>query len=220
MLTVNPTSTGSPAGASSPVPAKSGPSSEQFLQLLVAQLAHQDPLNPMDNSQLTSQLAQLSSLEQLSDVNNNLVSIGAMQESLVNAQALGLLGKTVLVSGIDQMKVQSGVAEEAYAEVPAGAATAMAIIKDAAGHVVRTIDLATTPGRQAIAWDGKDSSGTTVADGKYTISIEAKGAQGGLIDAGLLLAVRIDGVSLAGGMKLTSDGREVPFDQITEIQAR
>lgn len=197
----------------------SSPTSEQFLQLLVQQLQHQDPLNPISDQNFTAQLAQFSSLEQLAQINQNLVGIGAGQESLVNSQALNLLGKTVLVTGIDQVRLSAGSSERIYVEAAEGA-TAHVKIKNAAGEVVRTLDVAAGSGRRQVAWDGKDDAGHPLADGTYTVEVAATDASGNQAAARLLLALSVTGVSFAGGsLGLMAGDRTLSFDQILEIQS-
>ena len=72
---------------------------DEFLKMLVAQLKHQDPMNPMDGTAFTAQLAQFSSLEQLQNINTQLTSFTQQQQSLGNAQAVNLIGKQVLAKG-------------------------------------------------------------------------------------------------------------------------
>ncbi|MEN8751434.1 MAG: flagellar hook capping FlgD N-terminal domain-containing protein, partial [Desulfobacterales bacterium] len=72
---------------------------DDFLNLLVAQLQHQDPLNPLDSTDFTAQLAQFTSLEQLNNVNTNLESLQSYQAAIKNAQAVDLIGKTVEAPG-------------------------------------------------------------------------------------------------------------------------
>ena len=72
---------------------------DEFLKMLVAQLKHQDPMNPMDGTAFTAQLAQFSSLEQLQNINTQLTSFTKQQQSLGNAQAVNLIGREVLAKG-------------------------------------------------------------------------------------------------------------------------
>src|SRR5512145_3299493 len=72
---------------------------DEFLKMLIAQLKHQDPLNPMDGTAFTAQLAQFSSLEQLQNINTQLTSFTKQQQSLGNTQAVNLIGREVLAKG-------------------------------------------------------------------------------------------------------------------------
>ncbi|MBU8911758.1 MAG: flagellar hook assembly protein FlgD, partial [Desulfobacterales bacterium] len=68
---------------------------DDFLKMMIAQLQHQDPLNPLDGTDFTAQLAQFSSLEQLSNMNTQLETLGLYQSSLNNAQSISLIGKEI-----------------------------------------------------------------------------------------------------------------------------
>ena len=72
---------------------------DEFLKMLIAQLKHQDPMNPMDGTAFTAQLAQFSSLEQLQNINTQLTSFTRQQQSLGNTQAVNLIGREVLAKG-------------------------------------------------------------------------------------------------------------------------
>src|SRR5512143_1369392 len=80
---------------------------DAFLKLLITQLQHQDPLNPADSTEFTSQLAQFSSLEQLSNVNDNLTTLKLYQASINNAQAVSFIGKDIVAKG-KTLQVTSG----------------------------------------------------------------------------------------------------------------
>ena len=93
---LNPVTTGSTelAAAQQPVLGK-----DDFLNLLITQLQNQDPLNPTDSTEFTAQLAQFSSLEQLSNVNDNLEQLQDFQASINNSQAVTLIGKEITAKG-------------------------------------------------------------------------------------------------------------------------
>jgi flagellar basal-body rod modification protein FlgD len=151
-------------------------SEQRFLKLLVTQLNNQDPLNPLDNAQLTSQLAQMSTVSGIEKLN------GAVQSLL---QSAALIGRTVLVPG-KEVAVKDGVSEKFGIDL-AGAADAVTVsVKNAAGATVRTFDLgALPPGVKMIDWDGKTSTGTAAPDGAYTLSITAKAGKDDVPSLGL-----------------------------------
>ncbi len=72
---------------------------DDFLKMMIAQLKHQDPLNPMDGTAFTAQLAQFSSLEQLQNLNTQMTSFTQQQQALGNSQAVNFIGKQVLAKG-------------------------------------------------------------------------------------------------------------------------
>jgi flagellar basal-body rod modification protein FlgD len=149
---------------------------DRFLKLLVAQLKNQDPLNPMDNAQMTSQMAQMSTVEGIEKLNTTLNS---MVESVGNSQSMqaaSLIGKNVMVPGT-QLTLASGFA---YGGINlAKAADNVKIhILDSTGKEVQVESLgAQKAGVLDFAWDGKLSDGTTAKDGTYKFTVEA--TQGG-----------------------------------------
>lgn len=149
---------------------------EAFLTLLITQLQHQDPLNPADSTEFTSQLAQFSSLEQLSNVNENLDALKLYQASINNGQAVAFIGKEVVATG-NHLEVTSGRAAACEFELSAAAKNTVVSIYDATGSFVADIRLTgLNAGKQSVVWDGKDRNGNPVADGNYTFDVQAEGA--------------------------------------------
>lgn len=149
---------------------------DQFLKLLTTQLQNQDPLNPMDNAQMTSQLAQISTVDGITQLNATLQSLVSNANSSQALQAAALVGHGVLVPG-SALSLQQGQAV-AGVDLASAADDVVATIKDANGLAVRKLDLgALAAGASSFAWDGKTDSGATAADGAYTVSLAA--TQGG-----------------------------------------
>ena len=155
---------------------------EDFLLLLVTQLSNQDPLNPMDGQEFAAQLAQFSSLEQLIGIGDTLADNGAINgllaQSINSGVAAGLIGKEIEAEGHD-IFVSNGEPTKMRYEL-ADAATSLTIdIKNEAGQTVRTIEVgAKGEGEHQFNWDGKDADGNDIADGKYTLEINATDANG------------------------------------------
>lgn len=165
-----------------------------FLTLLVTQLKNQDPTNPMDNSQLTSQLAQINTLSGIEKLNTTLGSISGQITSGQSLQATTLIGHGVMVNG-SQVLVGKGTSSPFGVELQQAATSATATITDSSGAVVQTIDLgAQSAGVHTFQWDGKATDGTTAVDGKYTVSISASNASGQLVAQPLNYAY-VNGVS-------------------------
>jgi flagellar basal-body rod modification protein FlgD len=145
----------------------------QFMTLLVTQMQNQDPLNPMDNSQVTSQMAQLSTVSGISQLNSTVQALSASMATSQSLQATSMIGATVLVPG-SQLNLASGQANGAV-ELTQPADSVAVTIADAKGNVVRTLQLGTqtAAGDVNFQWDGKNNAGTTVADGSYTFSATA-----------------------------------------------
>jgi flagellar basal-body rod modification protein FlgD len=145
---------------------------DRFLKLLVTQMKNQDPLNPMDNAQVTSQMAQLSTVSGIDKVNSTLK---ALTDSLSAGQAMsatGMIGRGALVPG-STLDLHKGQAV-AGVDLAQGADSVSVQIKDGANNVVRTMQMgAQKPGVLPVAWDGLDDAGKEMADGSYKISAEA-----------------------------------------------
>jgi flagellar basal-body rod modification protein FlgD len=149
-----------------------GAAQDRFMTLLITQMRNQDPLNPMDNAQMTSQLAQLSTVSGIEKLNVALQSLQSSYQASQTLQATALIGHGVLVPGaaVDLAEGQAlmGIELEAPAD------TVQVTIRDASGNAVHTMALQRQPaGTYPLHWDGKTDAGTTAADGKYTFEVKA-----------------------------------------------
>lgn len=153
---------------------------DKFMTLLVTQLKNQDPLNPLDNAQVTSQLAQLQTVTGVNKLNTTLESLKSSYQSSEALQATNLIGHGVLVEG--SQVTLSGSKGILGVELGSDADAVQITITDKAGNVVQTMDLgATKAGIVPLAWDGvpdptklgSDGKPVTVADGTYNISVTA-----------------------------------------------
>ena len=153
----------------------------RFLKLLTTQLKNQDPLNPMDNAQMTSQLAQINTISGIEKLNVTVGKMLDMYDSGQSMQAAGLIGKHVLVAG-NNLPLSGGQAMGG-ASLAAAADQVTVSVLDGAGNVLQTQQLGARPaGTVAFSWDGKKSDGTQMADGSYKFKVEAQ-AGGNKIDA-------------------------------------
>lgn len=149
---------------------------DRFLKLLVTQLQNQDPLNPMDNAQVTSQLAQISTVDGISKLNDTLQTLLSSSTDSATLQAAALVGHDVLVPGKGLALTQGSAL--AGVDLPSAADAVTVSIKNGSGLVVRSLNLgAMTAGTHGFNWDGKADNGSAVPDGSYTMSITA--TQGG-----------------------------------------
>lgn len=148
---------------------------DQFMKLLVTQMQNQDPLNPMDNAQVTSQLAQLSTVSGIEKMNATLTSIMSNYQSNQTFQAASMIGHGVMVDG-SKTTLSNGSA--LFGVNLAGAADSVNVtVTDANGLPVRTYDLgAQQAGLIPVQWDGTTDSGAAAADGAYTFKVSATSA--------------------------------------------
>jgi flagellar basal-body rod modification protein FlgD len=146
---------------------------DRFLKLLTTQLKNQDPLNPMDNAQMTSQLAQISTVDGIEKLNATLQKLLSSTVDGEAMQAAALVGHQVMVAGSGLKLTDSGAA--GGLELTAAADRVVLTIKDPNGLPLKTIDLgALDAGAHNFAWDGKTDSGAQAVNGTYSISVAAK----------------------------------------------
>ena len=168
---------------------------DTFLSLLTTQLKNQDPLDPLDTNQFTSQLVQFSSVEQQLQSNQYLQTlVQSTQNSSANA-AVGYIGKTVTSSGVDS-DLANGQATWSF-NLPQ-AANVTVTIKDANGNQVYSESGSLGAGPGQFNWDGIGSDGSTEPNGSYSISIDAKTAQGAYVAASTETTGVVTGVDLTG----------------------
>jgi flagellar basal-body rod modification protein FlgD len=190
---------------------------EDFLRLLTVQLRAQNPLNPMDSTAFTAQLAQFSSLEQLTNINGQLTNLASSQTSLQNTMAVGLIGKRVKVVG---NTVQLNGQADLYYSLPGDAAKVTISIYDANGSLVQQKNLlGQTAGEHSLLWDGKDKDGLTRSAGQYRFTVDAVDGNGQVLSAATLTTGTVTGVGFENNMTyLSIDGRrKVGLGDIREI---
>lgn len=160
-------------GALTSKTASSADTEQRFLKLLVTQLNNQDPLNPLDNAQLTSQLAQMSTVSGIEKLNSAFQSMLAQSGSSQVLQSASMIGRTVLVPG-SELALKKGTDVPFAVEMPQSADAVKVTVTNAAGNTVRSFDLGSLPqGVKTLSWDGLNDTGASVADGSYTVNVVA-----------------------------------------------
>lgn len=150
---------------------------DRFMTLLVTQMKNQDPLNPMDNAQVTSQLAQLSTVTGIDKLNNTMEALIGSVQSSQSMQASAMIGRVVLTEG-DSIDLYEGDGLFAI-DLPASADNVKVTIKDANGIVVREMNLGKQPfGLLELSWGGETNSGEIAADSRYFYEVSATSASG------------------------------------------
>jgi len=180
---------------------------ERFLTLLITQLQNQDPLNPMDNEQITSQVAQLSTVTGINQLNETLLALSGQLDVSQSMQAASLIGKEILVPGA-AIRVGTGEMGTQVThfgmELLSPAVGVKVNIMDNAGKVVRSMELQNySAGVHSLEWDGTDNAGATVPDGRYTVQVTAFDAHEAPVSVGALTSGLVSSVaSSTGGVKL------------------
>ncbi len=170
-------------------------SQADFMKLLVAQMQNQDPMNPMDNSQMTAQLAQLNTVSGISQLNTTLSSVLSSFQSSQTMQASSLIGREVLVP-ISKLQLAKGQASMGV-ELKQSVESLKLTVLDSTGQALRSIDLGPqAAGLKQLSWDGATDAGATAADGGYSFKIEAL-ANGQKVTATALSTAQVSGVTLS-----------------------
>ncbi|MFC7514188.1 flagellar hook assembly protein FlgD [Herbaspirillum sp. GCM10030257] len=174
---------------------------DRFMKLLVTQMRNQDPMNPLDNAQVTSQFAQLSTVTGIDKLNDTLASMMSNYQSGQALQAANMIGHGVLVPG-SRIEVVKGAGLMGI-ELKDPADKVTVTIRDSAGLEIRKLELGEQKaGTTPIAWDGKSENGTPVADGNYSFQITATRNDAPVTATALQFGV-VDSVSTnAQGVKL------------------
>ncbi|MDB5959050.1 MAG: flagellar biosynthesis protein FlgD [Massilia sp.] len=177
----------------------------KFMTLLVTQLKNQDPMNPLDNAQITSQLAQLSTVTGVNKLNTTLESLKTSYQSSEAMQASNMIGHSVLVEGnyVDLSKSQGVMG----VDIGTAADSVKLIVTDTTtGKDIDTIDMgAKAAGTYPLLWDGiPDGATEAVKDGRYLIRVEATAKGEALKDAKALSLDSVASITsnAANGVKL------------------
>jgi flagellar basal-body rod modification protein FlgD len=190
---------------------------DNFLQLFMAQLKHQDPFNPMDSQEFTAQLAQFSSLEQLLKANENLESIKSFQDQNARSQVLEFIGKEIIADG-DVLSIAEGrrTAGSFTLDRPAECSV---LILDASGGLVRSIPLGTLEaGEHRFEWDGRGRDGQMQKPGTYGFQIMAISESGEQVQVESRIIGLVSSVSFEGGSPTLFLGKiPVPLSQVRDI---
>jgi flagellar basal-body rod modification protein FlgD len=189
----------------------SGLASENtFYNLLVTQLTNQDPLNPMSNSQLSSQLAQFSVANGVQAIQGSLSSLMGQINQNQGLQA----------ASRNQLTLNGGTSMGAY-DLSSGASAVDVLIQNSAGQTLAVLPQgAQAAGMQSFSWNGADASGNALPSGTYQFSVQASGANGQSVSSTPYMAGVVSGVTLgAAGPTLELQGQQgsVPFSAVQNI---
>ena len=192
-----------------------------FLTLMLAQLQNQDPTSPVDSNEFLSQLASLSEVQGITQLNT---SFAALSNSLVSSQALqasSLLGHQALVASSTANLGTAGGTVTGAVSVPQTSSSVVLNIKNNAGVLVQSINLgAQSAGLADFTWNGRTNSGSAAPAGTYTLSAQVSGVSGGTA-IGTLVSGTVDSVTMGSGtsgLTLNIAGLgSVPFSSVQQI---
>jgi len=180
---------------------------EDFLNLLITQMRNQNPLEPMDNNQMATQMVQFGSLDALNNMQKSLEDLTTYQASLGNLQVASLIGKKVEVEG-GRLFIDKGTVSESNYQLSKPGKVSIQIY-DSTGYLVRSIEegiKGITP--QKLAWDGKNQQGIAVPDGTYRFRVSAVDEKGQPITSISRTIATITGISFENGITYLKLGSE------------
>lgn len=195
---------------------------DEFLKLLVQQLKNQDPMSPMESQDFAAQLAQFSSLEQLTNMS------GMMEESMTvdlmltqainNTMATSFIGKNISAVG-NTVSMEPGTVSELSFKLEGQAKTVTVKIMNAAGNVVKEIEMdGLSAGKHFVEWDGTNANGEELPSGEYTFEVVAVDSEDNSVTATTMTTGNVTGIQYTnGGAVFIVNGNEIPFNQVLEI---
>lgn len=187
-------------------------SSDRFLKLLVAQMQNQDPLNPMDNAQVTSQMAQINTVNGIEKLNTTVQGLSGQFLQLQTLQSAGLVGRDVIVPG-HVLDVKDGVGQGGF-QLDTASDNVMVEILSASGDVIDTLNLgAQSSGMSSFNWQAEDHA----EDEGLTFRVTAK-AGSVVLPATALMRDRVDAVS-NGGQTINLQLRNTGQVAYTDVKA-
>jgi flagellar basal-body rod modification protein FlgD len=191
---------------------------DDFLKLLVAQLQAQDPLDPQSAEDFSAQLAQFSSLEQLTNVNDNLTQIESFEQAVNNASLVNLIGKNVDSPG-DRIDFNTDETKTLNFSLSEEAARVEVDIFDSTGNKVTTLTLSNqSAGNNQAVWNGKDGEGKAVQPGAYTFKVKAETLDGDEIPAKTFISGKItDVVFEKDGAQAVINGQKTAVSEISRV---
>ena len=194
---------------------------DDFMKLLLAQLANQDPTAPQDDQAFVAQLAQFAQLEASQGTNSRLDTLVSAQAASQSTQAVGFIGKSVDYSAAS-MNLEAGLSASSQATLTSAASAVNVSVLDATGKVVRTIKMGPqVAGQVPVVWDGNDDGGNRQPPGVYSLNVSATDPAGKAVGVSLQGNGLITGVDFDNGVpKLKVNGSTITMSQVTSINER
>ena len=179
-------------------------SQDRFLKLLVAQLNNQDPLNPMDNAQMTSQMAQINTVSGIQQLNETMKAMASQFTAMQVLQGTAMIGHDVLVES-NTLSVDGGKAKGAV-ELSGNADKVTVEIKSPGGELLETLNLgAMTAGRHAFEWDASGYKGAGNPTFKITATSGSKTVASTALARDSVVSIGNKGIELKGRAPVTYD---------------
>jgi flagellar basal-body rod modification protein FlgD len=186
-----------------------------FLTMLMTQLKNQDPTSPLDSSQFTSELVEFSSVEQQINTNTNLTQLIQLTQASQVEQSSALLNKPATVTS-PQLSLQNGASAVNF-NTTSAEPIAISVL-NASGTQVASATTTSNAGSNSWSWNGQSSSGTTLPDGAYTVTVNTVGSSGTVTAVPFTVTGTVTGVqNVSGVVQLQMGGLTVPFTSVQSV---
>jgi flagellar basal-body rod modification protein FlgD len=208
-MAITPINSAPVSGASAGTASSVKSTKDDFMKLLITQMRYQNPMDPMDNAQMTSQIAQLNTVEGINQLN---ATVSGLQASLMASQSMqssSLIGKTILADG-NAINLQNGSASLSM-RLEGAAESVIVDVINSSGRIIKTANLgANAAGIQTFTWDGSTNEGGIAPNGQYTFQVNAKKLNQTVVVTPLTQAT-------VSGVELTSTGPKLSLNNGTSI---
>jgi flagellar basal-body rod modification protein FlgD len=189
---------------------------DTFLTLLTSQLKNQDPTSPMDSSTFTQQLVEYSQVEQQINTNTNLQTLISQGSTQLGATAASYLGKAVSITN-GNASLSNGAATWTY-NLATTASSNTLTVTDANGNVVYSTAGQTAAGTSQFNWNGEDNNGNQLADGTYTLAVNAQASDGSGVTSTVASAGVVSEIDMTSGTpKLVIGNMEIGLGDIANV---
>ncbi|MGZ8459904.1 MAG: flagellar hook assembly protein FlgD [Candidatus Deferrimicrobiaceae bacterium] len=192
---------------------------DDFLKLLFTQLKYQDPQNPVDDREFAAQLAQFSSLEQMTNLNTSFGEIKTALQQQGKFSLLQAVGKTARADGNGLVADATGTMNGIFS-LDAAATSVKVTVTDAGGTPLRTINLgAKKAGENIFTWDGTLEGGMKVPAGQYRFFVEAADSAGQVVSSATSMEGIVTGVTLDDDPAAIIGNFSIPFTKIRQLKS-
>ncbi len=205
--------TGAAAASSSNGLASASEQSDRFLKLLVAQLNNQDPMNPMDNAQMTSQMAQINTVSGIQQVNESIKALASQFASMQMLQGTSMIGHDVLTNG-NTMTVNNGVGRASF-ELAGNADKVTVQISTPGGQILDTVELGSqSRGQVNFEWNASGYTGSAAPVFKVSASQTGRPVAASSMGRDTVVGVSHDGANMNLALK---SGATVAYNAVKAI---
>lgn len=193
---------------------------DAFMKLMLTQMQHQDPSNPLKSHEMAAQMAQFTSLEQLSNINTTLEKMSLSQNAGSPMETLGLIGKIVQGDSSRFTRVAGEKTHELSFKLPEASTETKIDVKNPEGKVVKTFTLHNLKsGENKISWNGISEDGLETRPGDYTFDINAQKSNGKKMVVDTAFEGQISGVKFVSGQPILMIGdKTIKLNEVQEIK--